>query len=195
MGEPRRAGELRRRDLEAQGRAVHHAALQRARAGALGRGACAAHARAHRSLRRRLVSDAEALTAGLQRRSHAHPRGSAVRRGATSRSSSPHCRSSSCSGRDRRSALAEVVRVPAAAAMSLLLPGRVWRKHGLRHPLGEDFEGFPEFVPEEVTPAQIEQARRQVTPELLGDGVVRRQHRRSASPTCARWSTPACVTS
>jgi phthiodiolone/phenolphthiodiolone dimycocerosates ketoreductase len=74
-------------------------------------------------------------------------------------------------GRDRRSALAEVARVPAAAAMSLLLPGRVWRNHAMRHPLGEDYEGFPEFVPAEVTPAQIEQARQQVTPELLGAGV------------------------
>jgi phthiodiolone/phenolphthiodiolone dimycocerosates ketoreductase len=55
--------------------------------------------------------------------------------------------------------------------MSLLLPGRVWRNHAMRHPLGEDYEGFPEFVPAEVTPAQIEQARQQVTPELLGAGV------------------------
>jgi phthiodiolone/phenolphthiodiolone dimycocerosates ketoreductase len=53
----------------------------------------------------------------------------------------------------------------------MLLPGPLWTRHGLRHPLGDDFEGFPEFVPEEVTPAQIETARRQVTPELIGDGV------------------------
>lgn len=75
-------------------------------------------------------------------------------------------------GRDRRSALESVVKVPAAAAMALLLPGAVWRKHGLRHPLADDFEGFADFVPEEVTAEQIEHARRQVTPELIGDGVV-----------------------
>ena len=75
-------------------------------------------------------------------------------------------------GRDRRSALDAVMRVPATAAMGLLLPGAVWKKHGLRHPLGEDFEGFPEFVPQRITPEQFEVARRDVTPELIGDGVV-----------------------
>ena len=53
----------------------------------------------------------------------------------------------------------------------MLLPGPLWTRHGLRHPLGDDFEGFPDFVPEEVTPAQIESARRQVTRELIADGV------------------------
>jgi phthiodiolone/phenolphthiodiolone dimycocerosates ketoreductase len=74
-------------------------------------------------------------------------------------------------GRDRRSALNAVLKVPATAAMALLLPGAVWTKHGLRHPIADDFEGFPEFVPQEVTPAQLEAARRAVTPELLSDGV------------------------
>lgn len=74
-------------------------------------------------------------------------------------------------GRGRRSALNAVLKVPATAAMALLLPGAVWSKHGLRHPIAEDFEGFPEFVPQEVTPAQLEAARRAVTPELLSDGV------------------------
>ncbi len=75
-------------------------------------------------------------------------------------------------GRDRRSALEQVMKIPAGGAMSLLLPGAVWSRHGLRHPLGETFEGFPEFVPERVTPAQIEEARRQATPELLADGAM-----------------------
>jgi phthiodiolone/phenolphthiodiolone dimycocerosates ketoreductase len=75
-------------------------------------------------------------------------------------------------GRDRRSALEAVAKVPPAAAMALLLPGAVWTRHGLRHPLADDFEGFADFVPEEVTAEQIERARRQVTPELIGDGVV-----------------------
>jgi phthiodiolone/phenolphthiodiolone dimycocerosates ketoreductase len=74
-------------------------------------------------------------------------------------------------GRDRRTALESVMRVPATAAMALLLPGRLWTKHGLRHPLGEQFEGFADFVPAEVTAAQIDDARRQVTAELIGDGV------------------------
>jgi phthiodiolone/phenolphthiodiolone dimycocerosates ketoreductase len=74
-------------------------------------------------------------------------------------------------GRNRRAALETVKQVPAAAAMALLLPARVWSAHGLRHPLGAEFEGFPDFVPAEVTAEQIEQARRCVTAELIGDGV------------------------
>jgi phthiodiolone/phenolphthiodiolone dimycocerosates ketoreductase len=74
-------------------------------------------------------------------------------------------------GRDRRSALEAMLRLPAAGAMAMLLPGPLWQRHGVRHPLGETFEGFPEFVPEEVTPGQIADARRQLTPELLGDGI------------------------
>jgi phthiodiolone/phenolphthiodiolone dimycocerosates ketoreductase len=75
-------------------------------------------------------------------------------------------------GADRRRALEAVLRVPATAAMALLLPGPVWSRHGLRHPLGEAYEGFAEFVPSEITPAQIDAARRLATPELLGDGVL-----------------------
>jgi phthiodiolone/phenolphthiodiolone dimycocerosates ketoreductase len=73
---------------------------------------------------------------------------------------------------DRRDAVLErVSRVPTAAALGMLLPGPLWTRHGLRHPLGETFEGFPEFVPEQVTDAQLADAQRQVTPALLGDGV------------------------
>ena len=59
LGEPRRAGRLRRLDLDAQARALRDAALQGQGAGHLGRRARAAHARPHRPLRRRLVPDAE----------------------------------------------------------------------------------------------------------------------------------------
>ena len=74
-------------------------------------------------------------------------------------------------GRDRRSVVDSMVKIPAAGALAMLLPGALWSHHGLRHPLGDGFEGFADFVPEEVSAAQIEAARRQVTPELLADGV------------------------
>jgi phthiodiolone/phenolphthiodiolone dimycocerosates ketoreductase len=74
-------------------------------------------------------------------------------------------------GRDRRSMLATLLKVRTSAAMTMLLPAALWEKHGLRHPLGEKFEGFPDFVPEEVTREHIDGAARQATPELLGDGV------------------------
>jgi phthiodiolone/phenolphthiodiolone dimycocerosates ketoreductase len=75
-------------------------------------------------------------------------------------------------GKDRRTALEAALKLPAVGAMAMLLPGALWSKHGLRHPLGETFEGFADFVPEEVTPQQIDAARQQVTPELLGDAVM-----------------------
>jgi phthiodiolone/phenolphthiodiolone dimycocerosates ketoreductase len=75
-------------------------------------------------------------------------------------------------GRDRHSVLEQAVKVRPLGALTMLLPGAVWSRHGLRHPLGEGFEGFPQFVPEEVTPEQIETACRSATPELLGDGTV-----------------------
>jgi phthiodiolone/phenolphthiodiolone dimycocerosates ketoreductase len=75
-------------------------------------------------------------------------------------------------GKDRRSALEQALKLPAVGAMAMLLPGALWSKHGLRHPLGDTFEGFADFVPEEVRPEQIDAACRQVTPELLADGVV-----------------------
>jgi phthiodiolone/phenolphthiodiolone dimycocerosates ketoreductase len=75
-------------------------------------------------------------------------------------------------GKSRKAVLESFLQVPAAAALAMLIPGPVWAKHALRHPLGDDYEGFPQFVPEEITPAQLEASRRQVTPELLGEAAV-----------------------
>jgi phthiodiolone/phenolphthiodiolone dimycocerosates ketoreductase len=74
-------------------------------------------------------------------------------------------------GRDRKTVLEQLAASKVTGAMAMLMPGAAWKAHGLRHPLGETFEGFPDFVPEEVTPQQIEDAHRQVTPALLGDGI------------------------
>jgi phthiodiolone/phenolphthiodiolone dimycocerosates ketoreductase len=75
-------------------------------------------------------------------------------------------------GTDRRTVIQQILKVPAVGAMAMLLPGPLWTRHGLKHPLGDNFEGFPEFVPETITAEQIESARRQVTAELIGDGIV-----------------------
>jgi phthiodiolone/phenolphthiodiolone dimycocerosates ketoreductase len=74
-------------------------------------------------------------------------------------------------GASRRAVLDTLVKVKPAAAMSLLLPGAVWKRHGLTHPLGADYEGFPEIVPNALPPAAFAAAEREVTPELLGDGI------------------------
>ncbi len=75
-------------------------------------------------------------------------------------------------GRDRRTVIQQILKVAAVGAMAMLLPGPLWVRHGLKHPLGDAFEGFPEFVPETITAEQIASARRQVTAELIGDGIV-----------------------
>jgi alkanesulfonate monooxygenase SsuD/methylene tetrahydromethanopterin reductase-like flavin-dependent oxidoreductase (luciferase family) len=74
-------------------------------------------------------------------------------------------------GPDRKKMLEHFTRVKPAAAMSLLIPGAVWAKHNLKHPLGESFEGFPDIIPNEVSAAALADAERQVTPDLLNEGV------------------------
>jgi len=74
-------------------------------------------------------------------------------------------------GRSRREVLEALVRVRTVKAMGLLIPGAIWKRHGLTHPLGEDFEGFSDIVPNAVPPEAIASAERQVTPELLGDAI------------------------
>jgi phthiodiolone/phenolphthiodiolone dimycocerosates ketoreductase len=74
-------------------------------------------------------------------------------------------------GAGRRQVLEKLVTVKPASAMTLLMPGAVWKKHGLAHPLGEQFEGFADIIPNEVPRDAFAAAERQVTPELLGDGI------------------------
>jgi phthiodiolone/phenolphthiodiolone dimycocerosates ketoreductase len=74
-------------------------------------------------------------------------------------------------GAGRRQVLDQLMKVKPASAMTLLLGGAVWKKHGLIHPLGEAFEGFADIIPNEVPPAAFASAEKHVTPELLGDGI------------------------
>ncbi len=74
-------------------------------------------------------------------------------------------------GPGRRKMLEQFTKVKPAAAMALLIPGPVWKKHNLAHPLGESFEGFPDIIPNEVPPSALADAERLVTPELLNEGV------------------------
>jgi phthiodiolone/phenolphthiodiolone dimycocerosates ketoreductase len=74
-------------------------------------------------------------------------------------------------GPSRKQTLDKLTKVKPAAAMALLMPGPVWKKHNLTHPLGENFEGFPDIIPNEVPRAALADAERQVTPELLNEGV------------------------
>jgi phthiodiolone/phenolphthiodiolone dimycocerosates ketoreductase len=73
-------------------------------------------------------------------------------------------------GEERERLLAGAVLSPAVAPLLLALPSRLWARHGLRHPLGED-RAFGDALPDEATPERLDEARRRATPALLGDGV------------------------
>jgi phthiodiolone/phenolphthiodiolone dimycocerosates ketoreductase len=74
-------------------------------------------------------------------------------------------------GPSRRQVLEQMMKVKPAAALTLLLPGAMWRKQGLAHPLGEKFEGFADIIPNDVPAAAFDAAERQITPELLADSI------------------------
>jgi phthiodiolone/phenolphthiodiolone dimycocerosates ketoreductase len=74
-------------------------------------------------------------------------------------------------GSSRRQVLDHLMKVRPAVAMGVLMPGATWKKHGLRHPLGDDYEGFADIIPNEVPLEALAETERAVTPELLGDGV------------------------
>ena len=62
---------------------------------------------------------------------------------------------------------------------ALLAGSSLWREAGVAHPLGPDFRGFIDFVPQRVNRAEIDAAIDAVPVDLLADGVV--------------WGTPAAV--
>ena len=70
-------------------------------------------------------------------------------------------------GESRSQIIDLAMRSRLGAAMALLVPAEVWREHGKRHPLGDDHKGFIDIVPPRVTDEQIEQAGRDMTPEML----------------------------
>jgi phthiodiolone/phenolphthiodiolone dimycocerosates ketoreductase len=57
------------------------------------------------------------------------------------------------------------------AAMALLLPAEAWQAHGKRHPLGDGHKGFIDIVPPRVTDEQLDQAMRDVTPEMIDEAL------------------------
>jgi phthiodiolone/phenolphthiodiolone dimycocerosates ketoreductase len=70
-------------------------------------------------------------------------------------------------GRSKREVIDLTMKSRLGAAMTLLLPAESWRAHGRRHPLGDEHRGFIDIVPPRVTDAQIDQAARDMLPEML----------------------------
>jgi phthiodiolone/phenolphthiodiolone dimycocerosates ketoreductase len=64
---------------------------------------------------------------------------------------------------------------------ALLMPAAAWRSFGLEHPLGRDFGGFTEIIPEEYKAEVLQDAIRQVPVEIIGEFML--------------WGTPSQVAS
>jgi phthiodiolone/phenolphthiodiolone dimycocerosates ketoreductase len=75
-------------------------------------------------------------------------------------------------GPGREKMLDQLRKVKPVAALGLLMPGAVWKKHGLAHPLGETFEGFADIIPNAVPAAAYAEAERVVTPGLIQEGIT-----------------------
>ena len=74
-------------------------------------------------------------------------------------------------GESKAQILDLVMKSRLGAAMALLLPAEAWQAHGKRHPLGEDHKGFIDIVPPRVTDEQLDQAMRDVTPEMIDEAL------------------------
>jgi phthiodiolone/phenolphthiodiolone dimycocerosates ketoreductase len=70
-------------------------------------------------------------------------------------------------GESKAQILDLVMKSRLGAALALLLPAEAWRAHGKPHPLGDDHKGFIDIVPPRVTDAQLDQAMRDFTPEMI----------------------------
>lgn len=60
----------------------------------------------------------------------------------------------------------------AARSVALAAPSAQWRKVGAQHPLGEDFRGYIDWLPERYDRKMLEEGMAAVPPELLGYGLL-----------------------
>lgn len=63
--------------------------------------------------------------------------------------------------------LARVLDEPAIRLFALTMAADVWSEEGLTHPLGEDFRGVMDFMPEKLDRAGWEDALTAATPEIV----------------------------
>jgi phthiodiolone/phenolphthiodiolone dimycocerosates ketoreductase len=70
-------------------------------------------------------------------------------------------------GDDRGPVIEQAMQSLYVAYNTLGLAGAVWRKHGLDHPMGDDFAGQIELVPAATPRELVETAMERMTPELL----------------------------
>jgi len=58
---------------------------------------------------------------------------------------------------------------PAMKAFALNLPAYVWARHGARHPLGDDFTGAQDFIPQTLDEQTVLSYTADIPPSLLTD--------------------------
>lgn len=61
----------------------------------------------------------------------------------------------------------EIMRSKIGRWAGLMLSAATWKQHGLRHPLGDDFQGYVDVLPEELQPERIDAALEEVPEDLM----------------------------
>jgi phthiodiolone/phenolphthiodiolone dimycocerosates ketoreductase len=71
-----------------------------------------------------------------------------------------------------RSEVDEALDTPVAKAFALNLPAKVWARHGVQHPLGADFTGLQDFVPQGLDEPTVLSYIRDVPLSLLKESFL-----------------------
>lgn len=66
----------------------------------------------------------------------------------------------------------EIMQMPLARGLALAGSSEMWEKAGLSHPLGKDFDGLRDYVPEWYTPEELEEAMSHFDIDVVHDVVV-----------------------
>ena len=57
-------------------------------------------------------------------------------------------------------------------AIALNAPAEMWKRHGVRHPLGDDFTGAQDFIPQTLDEHTVLSYTSDVPPSLLKEGLL-----------------------
>ncbi len=66
----------------------------------------------------------------------------------------------------------DILELRASRIVGLTFPAEVFERHGLTHPLGSQFKGFADFIPESYSEEELDHALDQITPEFLAQTVI-----------------------
>ena len=61
----------------------------------------------------------------------------------------------------------DALKHPAIRYLGLIVPAQQWRQHGFEHPLGSNFRGYIDLIPEQYTRDEIDEAVRKVPIDML----------------------------